>query len=359
MGAALVLATMALPRLVRADGVEVVTYEDSISIDEKGEATLKAHVKLSAPRFLSWKARYDGNAALLRRDMTAEMSGFETSEFNLEKNEMERDIRTSFVVKGLVKSLGEGRLSVSIPKNWRGAAPKGSDFVFHYSVPAGRNTIVEHAVQLSLPPGAQVQRKQLEDEDAEKSIEYRLATSGSDIARWALGAFSVFSLVGGFLMFCLGLVLPKGARAEKEVRAAAVPAPVTYAPTVPASFAADAPTIVHAPNVGTTPTLISPAAGSYRLRIEGGSRSGQIVPLSPGKTLTIGRTPDSDLSFPDEATLSRKQAEITPDGRGGWYLGNKSQHGTYVDSTRVDKEHTLAPGESIKLGNTKVVFERV
>src|SRR5579872_1648573 len=186
-GAVLVLASLSLPRVARADGVEVVNYDDSIAIDEKGEATLKAHVKLSAARYLNWKARYDGNAALLRRDMTAEMSGFETSGFNLEKNEMERDLRTSFVVKGLVKSLGEGRLSVSIPKNWRGAAPKGGDFVFHYSVPAGRNTIVEHTVQLSLPPGAQVQRKQLEDDDAEKSIEYKLATSGSDIARWALG----------------------------------------------------------------------------------------------------------------------------------------------------------------------------
>ncbi|HZV02539.1 MAG TPA: FHA domain-containing protein, partial [Planctomycetota bacterium] len=313
-----------------------------------------------AARFQSWKARYDGNVALLRRDMTAEMSGFETSGFNLDKNEMERDLRTSFVVKGLVKSLGEGRLSVSIPKNWRGAVPKGSEFVFHYSVPAGRNTLVEHTVELSLPPGALVLRKQLEDDDAEKSIEYKLATSVSDIARWAFGAFSVFSLVGGFLLFCLGLVLPKGARAEKAAKPIAAPSPVASAPTVPASAwsAADAPTIVHAPNVATTPTMISPPVASYRLRIEGGSRSGQIVVLSPDKALTIGRTPDSDLSFPDEATLSRKQAEITPDGRGGWFLGNKSQHGTYVGSTRVDKEHTLIPGESIKLGNTKVIFEK-
>src|SRR5438270_308971 len=94
----------------------------------------------------------------------------------------------------------------------------------------------------------------------------------------------------------------------------------------------------------------------FRLRIEGGPRNGEAISLSPGKTLLLGRGREADIRFPEDATMSRIQAELSWDGS-AWTLGNKSQHGTLVSGQRVDTSKVLSAGDALVLGGTLVVFE--
>jgi pSer/pThr/pTyr-binding forkhead associated (FHA) protein len=94
----------------------------------------------------------------------------------------------------------------------------------------------------------------------------------------------------------------------------------------------------------------------FRLRIDGGPRNGENLTLTPGKTLQLGRGRECDIRFPEDATMSRVQAEMTWDGT-SWTLVNKSQHGTLVGGQRVDTTKVLSPGDQLVLGGTRVIYE--
>ncbi|MEZ0229229.1 MAG: FHA domain-containing protein [Planctomycetota bacterium] len=94
----------------------------------------------------------------------------------------------------------------------------------------------------------------------------------------------------------------------------------------------------------------------FRVRIEGGPRNGEVIQLVAGKTLVLGRGRECDLRFPEDATMSRVQGELTFDGK-AWTIHNKSQHGTLVSGARVDTNKVLTPGDLLVLGGTKLLYE--
>ena len=61
----------------------------------------------------------------------------------------------------------------------------------------------------------------------------------------------------------------------------------------------------------------------FRLRVEGGTRSGEVMALPPGgRPVVIGRGREADLRFPEDATMSRSQVELAWDGK-DWVLKKK------------------------------------
>jgi predicted component of type VI protein secretion system len=95
----------------------------------------------------------------------------------------------------------------------------------------------------------------------------------------------------------------------------------------------------------------------FRLRIESGTRTGETIPLATGKPLlVVGRGREADVRFPEDATMSRVQAELSWDGS-AWTLHNKSQHGTLIGGARVDTERKLNPGDQLTVGGTRLTYE--
>ena len=78
---------------------------------------------------------------------------------------------------------------------------------------------------------------------------------------------------------------------------------------------------------------------------------GREIALSGGVT-SLGRTTDNDVSFPDDANVSRQHAEI--ESRNGEYvvIDLRSSNGTTVNGERLTGERYLAPGDVIMLGGT-------
>ena len=72
--------------------------------------------------------------------------------------------------------------------------------------------------------------------------------------------------------------------------------------------------------------------------------------------VSIGRASECTLPIKDRY-LSRKHAEIVPDGP-GWVLKDLgSANGTYLNGSRVDGEAPLAPGDRIRMGDTEILFD--
>ncbi|MGH9420097.1 MAG: SpoIIE family protein phosphatase, partial [Thermoanaerobaculia bacterium] len=75
-----------------------------------------------------------------------------------------------------------------------------------------------------------------------------------------------------------------------------------------------------------------------------------------GTAVSIGRASDCSIPVKDRY-LSRKHAEIVVNG-GSWILKDcGSANGTYLNGTRVERDHPLRTGDRIRLGDTEIVFE--
>ena len=90
-------------------------------------------------------------------------------------------------------------------------------------------------------------------------------------------------------------------------------------------------------------TVYSPLFSAFRQQLQ-------------GTAVSIGRASDCAIPIKDRY-LSRKHAEIVSD-RGSWILKDcGSANGTYLNGTRVERDHTLQTGDRIRLGDTEIVFE--
>ena len=67
--------------------------------------------------------------------------------------------------------------------------------------------------------------------------------------------------------------------------------------------------------------------------------------LLESDSLYLGRSPDNDLSFPEDDGLSRRHLMIEPEG-GGWTVRDlRSKNGTFVNGDRLTRKHFLQPGD--------------
>ena len=85
-----------------------------------------------------------------------------------------------------------------------------------------------------------------------------------------------------------------------------------------------------------------------------GPDQGRRFELPDDEPQQIGRSSEA-LPLTDQ-TISRRHAELTPDG-GRWYIADlKSANGSFVNGTRVGERRMLQPGDQIRCGNTVLVY---
>ncbi len=67
---------------------------------------------------------------------------------------------------------------------------------------------------------------------------------------------------------------------------------------------------------------------------------------------TLGRTPDNDISFPEDSNVSRYHGEIEEKFGDYWLIDLKSSNGTTVNGKKVNGEILLSEGDNIVLGGS-------
>jgi sigma-B regulation protein RsbU (phosphoserine phosphatase) len=74
-----------------------------------------------------------------------------------------------------------------------------------------------------------------------------------------------------------------------------------------------------------------------------------------GSRLVIGRSEDSDVFLPD-SRLSRRHAEIEQRGEGCFVIDLGSTNGTFLNGVRVQGESRLHNGDTITVGESRLIF---
>ena len=91
------------------------------------------------------------------------------------------------------------------------------------------------------------------------------------------------------------------------------------------------------------------------LVIREGSKWTDVFRLVDGESITIGRAPTNAIVVKDER-CSRNHAEVFQ-SQGEWKLRDlDSRNGTMVDGERLTVDHSLSPGDIMRIGNSHLAF---
>ena len=93
----------------------------------------------------------------------------------------------------------------------------------------------------------------------------------------------------------------------------------------------------------------------FCLRVVEGPDAGQLLPLPPGEPQLLGRSSES-LPLTDRA-VSRRHAELTPDGEQWFVRDLDSTGGTRLNGAVLTGRQGLHDGDEIRCGRTRLVLE--
>lgn len=146
---------------------------------------------------------------------------------------------------------------------------------------------------------------------------------------------------------------------QQAPRVAPLPPPASVSPPQPAVSPAAEP-VAEPAEPGETrvyrseepvPAAAPPPPAPERVFLVGGGARHEIL----GAIAVIGRSKECDVSL-DDASVSRRHAEVRAGPDGYWIADLGSTNGTEVNGKRVDRVR-LEPGDVVTLGQTVLRFE--
>jgi len=161
---AILAACLLLPAWAAADdssdmppGQDVwVDAETHITLDPLGNASVTRTSTFTAAQFGLWQMEYGQDKGLLKRDLEKTMSGYQTSDWGVSVDEMNRIVTLHFNAQGVVKYQSDGHFAMPIPSSWIGGDLAGNTAVYHYerSLSADDPLREYTTVTLALPAAA-------------------------------------------------------------------------------------------------------------------------------------------------------------------------------------------------------------
>jgi len=107
--------------------------------------------------------------------------------------------------------------------------------------------------------------------------------------------------------------------------------------------------------VGGDPKHGKDSPGQACLVVHDPSTGPEVIPLTLGERVTLGRAPGNLIVIRDERA-SRQHAEVFP-SEAGWSVRDLgSRNGTYFRGELLESEHPLAAGDVLSIGRVDVVF---
>jgi serine phosphatase RsbU (regulator of sigma subunit) len=84
-------------------------------------------------------------------------------------------------------------------------------------------------------------------------------------------------------------------------------------------------------------------------------RQSRRIPLE-GESLSLGRAHSNDLSFPEDASLSRRHFRLLRDEGGWWAEDLGSKNGTLLNDARITSKQLLSHGDRISVGQLTITI---
>jgi hypothetical protein len=181
------------PCALAQDTLDTLNVSESMKITPLGDGILTTAFTLSAKQFAKWQDKYGQDQGLLRRDMNNNYTGqFETADWDVKTDNMNRTITVSVRTLGAVIPRGGGVFEFRVPKQWRGGERNGTTYSYNFVEPIGGGAVAQTNAKLVLPDSAShfVEDK---SETGDPVIQYRVPVGGlSGILLWAGIAFVAF-----------------------------------------------------------------------------------------------------------------------------------------------------------------------
>ena len=98
-----------------------------------------------------------------------------------------------------------------------------------------------------------------------------------------------------------------------------------------------------------------PGDVDYELHIVTGDQRTQRVVLE-GESLSIGRAHGTEISFPEDASLSRRQLKLVSDDEGWCCEDMGSKNGTLLNGVRISARERLHAGDRLSAGHLVMTF---
>ena len=180
-----------------------------MKVDPLGDGVMTMTFTLSAIQFKNWQSKYGEDQGLLRRDMTNNYMGqFDTSDWDVKTDTMNRTVAISVKAHGIVIPRGGGMFEFRVPKSWRGGERNGTTYSYNFAEPSGDGGIVQTNAKLILPVTASHFTED-KSETGEPVIQYRVPVGSlSGIMLYAGAAF----LAAGLLAIVIAVALVKPPR---------------------------------------------------------------------------------------------------------------------------------------------------
>jgi hypothetical protein len=177
--------------------LDTFNVSEVVTVNPLGDGLMTMTFTLSAKQFANWQSKYGQDEGLLRRDMNNNYTGqFETTNWGVKTDSMNRTITVSVSVRGFVIPRGGGVFEFRVPKQWRGGERNGTTYSYNFVEPIGGGAVGQTNVKLVLPDTAShfVEDK---SETGDPVIQYKVpvAEPGGVL------------LVAGLVLLALGAVL--------------------------------------------------------------------------------------------------------------------------------------------------------
>lgn len=200
------------------DTLETFNVSEVIKVTPLGDGAMTMTFTLSAKQLAAWQGKYGQDQGLLRRDMNNNYTGqFETDNWDVKTDSMNRTITVSVSVRGFVIPRGGGVFEFRVPKQWRGGERNGTTYSYNFVEPIGGGAVGQTNVKLVLPDTAS-QFAEDKSETGDPVIQYRVPVGG----------------VGGILLLAGLVLLVLGAAVTAIAMTALKAAPAAGPPHAPA-----------------------------------------------------------------------------------------------------------------------------
>lgn len=176
----------------------VMNVDQTIDISPLGDATFVTRMKMNAAQFQNWQQRYGMNPSLLRREMSKTMTPYDIVGFELDKNEMDREVTITIKARGVTTNRGDGRTEIEVPKSWRLVNQSDQELKFNYIEPLGAGMTLQGHVVTNLPNGAKEVSEPAPASGGMMRVTYQMSPDDGP---------SSMGLILGIPMIVLGLLL--------------------------------------------------------------------------------------------------------------------------------------------------------
>jgi len=190
----LVLLVLIASVPARADNLQTINIDETLNVDPIGNADMVIKFKLTASQFNAWQAKYGQNSSLLKRDLSKYVSKYDTSDWDVQEKQMDREVTVSLKARGVLKYHGDGEFEFTIPKAWRGGDRTNNTYSFNYVESIGQGQIAQHTEKVILPERA-TNFRDATSEEGDKVIKYTLpaSTGGGGWMLW----LGILAMIGG------------------------------------------------------------------------------------------------------------------------------------------------------------------